>query len=380
MKQARRTAADVVIIGGGIVGCSAAYFLAGRGARVVLLEKGVIGGEASGRNGGGVRAQCRDRFERPLAMASVKLWVEMQPDLGFETEYTQGGNIRLAVTEERMASLTREGEEELADGLMVEVWDRETLRRRAPYLADNFLGAKYCPTDGTANPLLATRAIGWAARRRGASLRTRTAAAAIDVRGGQVESVTAVDRDGELVIETPHVIHAAGAWSVPLARTIGVDLPVHPERNLIGVTQRRPRQFTEFLSSHDAGVYARQAREGHIHVGCIGSRPGFFDSQPGPLEIAPLARGVRLLPDLAGARYLRTWGGTLDMTPDRIPIIGPVDGIGGYFLAAGFSGHGFCIGPIVGRLLTEWLLDGAPSLSLDAFQYARFAALAHALP
>src|SRR3974377_404397 len=140
MSAPRHLGAEVVIVGGGIVGCAAAYYLVRRGKQLVLLEKSVIGGEASGRNGGGVRQQCRDRRERPLAMASVKLWVGLQAELGFDMEYVQGGNIRMATNEERMAALRREAEEEIGDGLLIEMWDRDELRRRAPFLSHVFIG------------------------------------------------------------------------------------------------------------------------------------------------------------------------------------------------------------------------------------------------
>ena len=115
MSAQRKMGTEVVIIGGGIVGCAGAYYLARRGVKVVLVEKSVIGNEASGRNGGGVRQQCRDRRERPLAMASVKLWEGLQEELGFDVEYLQGGNIRMATNEKRMQDLEREGAEELQD-------------------------------------------------------------------------------------------------------------------------------------------------------------------------------------------------------------------------------------------------------------------------
>ncbi len=375
MSPARKLGADVVIVGGGIVGCAAAYYLARRGRRVVLLEKSVIGGEASGRNGGGVRQQCRDRRERPLAIASVKLWVGLESELGFDVEYVQGGNIRLATNEDRMAALRREAEEELADGLVVEMWDREELRRRAPYLSHVFIGAKYCPTDGTANPILPSRAFGWAARQAGATLLTRAEAVSIGVQGGQVASVTGRDRDGDLFIEAPWVIHAGGPWTPQLSRTLGIQVPIEPARSVIAITQRMPFLFKEFISSHDLGAYCRQAREGHVHIGGVGTPGKTFDQTMPAATVAQLARGAaRIVPALRGANILRTWGGTLENTPDKVPIISPVDGIKGYILASGFSGHGFCLGPIAGKLLSEWIVDGEPSLPLDEFRLSRFAA------
>lgn len=374
MSNPRKLGAEVAIVGGGIIGCAGAYYLARRGVRVALLEKSVIGGEASGRNGGGVRAQCRDRRERPLAMASIKLWEGLEQEVGFDVEYVQAGNIRMATDEDRMAALRREAEEELEDGLAVAMWDRGELRRRAPYLSDVFIGAKYCPTDGTANPLLATRAFGWAAKRAGATILTRTEAVNISVQVGRVTSVTGRDEAGEILVEAPRVIHAAGPWTPQLSRTVGILVPIEPARSVLAVTQRIPPLFKEFVSSHDLGVYARQAREGHVHIGGVGTPGRTFDQTMPPAPMAHLARGaVEMLPALRGGNFLRTWAGTLEMTPDRIPIIGPVEGIEGYILASGFSGHGFCLGPIAGKLVSELIVDGEPSLPLREFRLSRFA-------
>ncbi len=375
MSTPRRLGAEVVIVGGGIVGCAAAYFLARRGRGVVLLEKSVIGGEASGRNGGGVRAQCRDRRERPLAMASIGLWAGLQAELGVDVEYVQGGNIRMATNEARMASLRQEGEEERADGLPIAIWDRDELRRRAPYLSDVFIGAKYSPIDGTANPILASRAFGWAARRAGATLLTRTEAIHIGTQGGQVSSVTGRDKDGEVLVEAPWVIHAGGPWTPQLSRTLALHVPIEPARSVIVITQRMPRLLREFVSSHDLGVYCRQAREGHVHIGGVGA-PGKTFDQTMPVESVGLlaGRAAQMLPALRSASILRSWAGTLENTPDKVPIIGPVDGIQGYILASGFSGHGFCLGPIAGKVLSELIVDGASSLPLDEFRLSRFAA------
>jgi sarcosine oxidase subunit beta len=374
MSASRTFGGEVVIVGGGIVGCAAAYYLARRGKSVVLLERSVIGGEASGRNGGGVRAQCRDRRERPLAMASIKLWMDLEKELGFDVEYVQGGNIRMATTEERMAALRREGEEELADGLLVEMWDRDELRRRAPYLSDVFIGAKYCPADGTANPILASCAFGWAAKRAGVMLLTRTEAVSIGTQGGQVASVTGRDRDGDLLIEAPWVIHAGGPWTPSLSCTLGIQVPIEPARSVIAITHRMPFLFKAFISSHDLGAYCRQAREGHVHIGGVGAPGKTFDQTMPAATVALLARGAaQIVPALRGASILRTWAGTLENTPDKVPIIDAVDRIKGYILASGFSGHGFCLGPIAGKLLSELIVDGEPSLPLHEFRLSRFA-------
>ncbi len=372
MTRLQTMEAPVVIIGGGLVGGATAYYLARRGIQSVLLEKSPIGAGASARSAGGVRAQCRNGLERRLAMASIELWVGLEAELGVEMEYTQGGNIRLATTEARMAQLRAEAEEELADGLMVEVWDRNQLQRRAPYLSDLFIGAKYCATDGIANPILATWGFALAAGRAGATLLTHAEAVDIEVQGGQVTAVLARQGDEDLRIETPRLINCSGAWSPPLARSLGIEIPVEPARNFIGVTQPIPPLFTEFLSSHDLRLYARPARTGHIHLGAVGTTSGTFDQGTPAEALAHLARGALMVPTLRSSNFLRTWAGTLAMTPDHLPIIGPVDGIQGYLLATGFSGHGFCLGPIAGKLLSELVLDGESSISLEALNLSRF--------
>ena len=394
MTQRRKLSAEVAIAGGGIMGCASAYYLARRGVKVVLLEKSAIGAEASGHNSGGVRQQSRDARERPLAIASVKLWEGLDAELGFDTEYVQGGNIHLAVNEERMQALRQMAEEELAAGLPVEIWEREVLRRRAPYLGDVFVGAKYCRTDGVANPLIAARAFGWAARRAGALLLPRTEVVDIQVRFGAVTGLTGQDRDGEIIVEAPQVIHACGPWTPLLSRRIGIDLPLWSVRYVVAVTQRVQPFFTEFIlgavhGPRDEARYAlgadgidpedleqlgvRPARDGHIHIGGVAT-PDTFDDGASPRALHQLARRViRMVPSLREVSFLHSWARLIQMTPDQVPIIGPVEGIRGYILAVGFSGHGFCLGPIVGKLLSELILDGEPSLSLNEFRLSRFA-------
>jgi sarcosine oxidase subunit beta len=363
---------EVVIIGGGIVGCASAYYLTQRGVSVVLLERSVIGGESSGRNGGGVRQQCRDLRELPLAMASVSLWKDLKNELGFDIEYRQGGNIRLAATKERMEKLTTLGEQELAAGLQIEVWDRTQIRERAPYLANLFIGAKYCATDGVANPILATKAFGWAAEQAGARLMVHTEATEVRLQSGHVSSVLARGANGGVEIGTSTVINAAGLWAAYISRTVGIDLPLRPVRAILVTTEPLPPLFTEFISSHDVGIYTRPTRRGNVHVGTVGVREYTSEKSIPIWALRHLARIGQMIPALENVNFLRAWAGSLAMTPDGLPILGPADGIDGYILATGFSGHGFCLGPIVGQLLSELIVDGKPSLSLDEFHLARF--------
>lgn len=369
-----KTEAPVVIIGGGIAGCATAYNLAKRGVHALLLERATFGFEASGRNAGGVRAQCRDTTpDRLLAMRSIELWQTLHEELGAETEYMQGGTIRLADNEDRMAELRAQAEEELADGLHVEVWNKDQLYRHSPFLAAGNIGAKYCPTDGVANPKLVAPAFAAAAERLGARTWEQTEVDAVLTDGGKVVGVQAHNEHGDWTIETPLVVHAAGPWTPQLSSDLDISIPVVGSRTIIARTEPTSPLFTEFISGHDAGVFARPDKRGCIHIGAVGQPINSFEACTEADVYAYMEKRTNLIPALGELDIAEVWWGTLAMTPDKQPVMGRVDQLDGYILAAGFSGHGFCLGPAVGQQVSELILDGESSLDLSSFDLKRFA-------
>ncbi|MFD0745889.1 NAD(P)/FAD-dependent oxidoreductase [Phytohabitans flavus] len=314
-----RLTASVAVVGGGVVGSAAALFLAERGEDVVVLERASGPTQASVRNAGGLRAQCRNRTERRLALASIALWRDLAARTGIDIEYRQGGNLRVALAEPTLDALAAQGVEEAEDGLATEIWDRAALRRRAPHLSARFAGAKYCATDGHANPILATWMVVNAAKAAGVRYLTGADATHLDVDGGRVRGLRATAGGEVLHVEAPTVVHAAGPWTAALAATIGVELPLTPARNAMLVSERVPPLLAEFVSSHELKVYLRQARAGQVHVGGVFTVDGTFDQRVTHAEIAHLARAVEILPELGRMRILRTWAGTLDLTPDHLP-------------------------------------------------------------
>ena len=373
MTKRNKIEAPVVIVGGGIAGCATAYFLAKRGVPALLLERSTFGFEASGRNAGGVRAQCRDiSAERLMAMRSIEIWQTLHAELQADIEYVQGGTIRLAANEDRFQELATQAEEELADGLTVETWDREQLYRHSPFLAGGFIGAKYCPTDGVANPKLVAPAFAAAAERLGARTWAHTEVDEILVQAGKIVGVHAQNNEGEWQIETPTVVHAAGPWVPQLGQALGLEIPVVPSRTIIARTEPLLPMFTEFISSHDAKVYARPDKRGAIHIGAVGQPIDAFEECTEADVHAYMEQRVNLIPALGEAAIDEVWWGTLAMTPDRQPVMGRVDDIDGYILATGFSGHGFCLGPVVGQLVSELVVDGEASLPLERFDLKRF--------
>lgn len=365
-------AADVVIIGGGIIGLSTGYQLARRGAKTLVIEKDSGPMQASVRNAGGIRAQCRNPTERRLAMASIEMWEKLAADTGRDFEYRKGGNLRLAKSMETLESLAHEAGDEEADGLQTEMWNTANLRQRAPHISTQFIGAKYCATDGHANPILATWAMLEAATTAGAELLFSARATGFDLDGDQITGVWIENELGRERIATSSVVHAAGPWTTKLAAQIGVQLPISPQRNAILVTQPLPPLFPEFISSHDLQIYLRQSKSGHVHVGGVFTTPNTFDLRVSSQELARLASFGEMVPQLGGVNILRAWSGTLDMTLDHLPLLGRPSAVRGYVVAAGFSGHGFCLGPVVGRVASDLALDGSTPFQIANLHPDRF--------
>lgn len=360
--------AEVVIVGGGIIGCAAAYELARAGKSVVLLERDEIGGQASGRNGGGVRQQRRDLAELPLAIASIRMWAHLAEELECDVEYRREGNLACALSEEEAEQLQRSVERQRAAGLEVHFLDRAGVRDVAPAVSAAVVAGSFCSTDGHANPAVTTIAYGRAASRAGARLYPSTPVASIVIRDGTVEGVST--RSG--FVRSGIVVNAAGAWARQIGLMAGVGWPIIPRRSQVAVTSPMPPFLAQFVSGNT--IYCRQARSGNIHIGGSGHwEPATFDQGNSFSALRRFAtRASELVPALRGTTLLRAWGGTVELTPDEIPIIGWAEGVKGFLIAAGFSAHGFALGPITGKLVCDLVMGRRPSLSLDAFRPSRF--------
>jgi len=362
--------ADVIIIGGGIMGCSTAYHLTKRGQSVLLLERGRVGEEASGRNGGGVRQQNRNPAELPLAIEAVnKIWANFKEEFDWDVEYRQGGNIRLITSEKEYDTFHKNPEWERKMGLKVEFLTDEETRALAPTISKGIelLGSTYCPTDGTANPLLVTKAIARAARRQRAQILEHEPVKGLKVEGGRV--VAAFTDQGEY--RAPVFLNAAGPWSKTICNWIGLDFPINNKRAQILVTEPIPPLIKEFIS-FDVG-YIRQALNGGIHLGVRSKSVENFDkTSTFEAFMEAGSRMTEIFPLFKEFSLLRSWGGINDWTPDETPIIDKAPNLEGFFMVSGFSGHGFCLGPMVGKLMSEWILDGKSSMDLHAFRWTRF--------
>ncbi len=366
---------DVIIIGGGVIGCAAAYYLRKSGVSVTVLEKSPhIGNGGSGRNGGGVRQSGRDVRELPLAMYAVEhMWPFLSEELGVNVEYHKEGNLRLGKTEKHLEILQGLTDRAAACGLGVSMLTRDEVREINPYLSEEVIGASWCPTDGHANPLKTTLGYYKKAREAGARFITEENVLAIRKIKGRARQVVTE----RTVYEGEHIILAAGYESRAIAGTVGID--IHMSHVLIEalVTEAQPPMFAQMLGTADADFYGHQTEHGSF---VFGGDSGFeaVNKDNGHMVTSSITasctcRGIlKYIPKLAHAKIVRTWAGYEDVSYDGVPVISPVDEVPGLILACAFTGHGFGIAPVVGMLLAQLAREEKPSLDLSEFRYDRF--------
>ncbi len=405
-------AADVVIVGGGIIGAAAALYLAKRRISVALVEKGHIGGEQSSRNWGWCRQQGRDRGEMPLIRESMALWDGMAAETGTDVGFRRTGLAFVTDSEAEVSRWERWAADAAQHGIVSAVRRGAALGDILPGVARAWQAGLYTATDGRAEPTLAAPAIAESARRHGATLHQSCAARGLDTQAGRVAGV--VTEHGR--IRAQAVLLAGGAWSTLFFRRHGIRLPqvsvlasvlrTAPVSANLGVgiglatpgyCLRRDRDGACIVAMRSDAVlhvdadtlrfalpFLPMAREGwrslHPRVDTA-SFASLLQSSRWPLDAASPFEATRVLdpephgptlskalaqmraarPQLAGAALAASWGGMIDHTPDAVPAIGPVERLPGFFIATGFSGHGFGIGPGAGHLAAD-LVSGAPPL------------------
>ena len=371
--------ADVIIVGGGIIGCAAAYYLTKKGCSVLVLEGSKdIGNGGSSRNGGGVRQSGRDPRELPLAMYGIKnLWPTLSEELEVDCEYHQDGNLRLGKTEKHLEILQGLADRARACGLDVRMIDGDEVRAINPYLSDEVIGASWCPTDGHANPLTTTLGYYKMARRLGARFITEEPVIALKKIKGHLRQVITAEN----VYECDTVILAAGLGSRDIAATVGIDIPMQPAMLEALVTEAQPPMFDQMLGTAEADFYGHQTKHGSFVFGGTSGLEGFTKDNHTPVTSSISApstcRGIiKYFPILKDAKIVRTWAGWMDLCADKVPVISPVSEVPGLILACGFSGHGFGIAPAVGTVLSQLALHEPTAVDLYELRYDRFRAKA----
>ncbi|HPE69394.1 MAG TPA: FAD-binding oxidoreductase [Thermotogota bacterium] len=350
--------ASVVIVGGGIVGCCIAYSLAREGIKdVVLLERGTLSGGATGRCGAGVRQQWGTAQNCLLARESMRVFENLPDVLGMDCdiELKQKGYLLLAYSGKEMQQFEKNLQVQHALDIPSRLLTPQEARDIVPMLnIEHLAGAAFCPTDGHANPFLTTLAFADAARNLGVEIHQGVEVRAIQQQNGRVSGVT-TDKGS---IETPVVINAAGGWSHEIGEMAGLDLPVFSERHEILVTEPVNPILDPMVMSFSYNIYCQQTPHGSFIMGHgpENEPPGHNQESSWQFLESMAKKATWLLPPLAKLRIVRQWAGSYNMSPDRQPIVCASEQLEGFFMAIGFSGHGFMLGPAIGTLMADLVL------------------------
>jgi sarcosine oxidase subunit beta len=376
--------ADVVIVGGGISGVAAAYELALMQVDVTLVERFDLAAMASGWTLAGVRQSGRHPAELPLAKEAVSAWKNLDQELDATVEYVQKGNLRLAYNEQEASRLTVMVEEQTALGLDIQMLsENRAVRDIAPMVSEFVLAASFCPTDGHANPNLTVKALAEAAIRAGATLRMGECVREVITEKNKIRGV----RTDQSTISAATVVLAAGMHTQNLLKPLGLSLPITPQ--VVTVVRSKPTKplLSQVLGTATANFAGRQEASGRFRVtGGIHTWRGTLEIENNMPSIKPfledisavIQRATQAIPVFGTLAIEDMWAGLIDMTPDGLPVIEASPEIDGLVIAAGFSGHGFALGPVIGQIIRDLVLKKSPNFPLKAFTRARLDSLKRA--
>ena len=364
--------ADAVIIGGGVMGCAIAYNLAKEGLKPVVIERSDIGGEASGSNGGGVRQSARNLKEMPLAMESIQIYSQLHEELDMDVEYVRAGNLRLCTSEEELESMRQSVENQKTVGLELTMLDRKQVLEINPHIGEKVSGASFCPTDGHVNPFLVTYGFFKKAKDLGARLFTHEEVMEVQLRKSKVTGVV-TDKQ---IFETDLVVDAAGVAGRKVANMAGLDLPMRPVFSEALITEPFPPLFQQMVGHAKGLFYGRQTGHGSFFWGGFVGTEQFIHREGKPLFhfIGPAISEMVIdyFPILKNLNVIRMWSGLIAQMSDALPVLGFAEEVPGFVFATGFSGHGFGLAPVIGRLICELIMDCQPSIPITDFCYGRF--------
>lgn len=369
-----RNSAEVVIIGGGISGCSIAYNLAKKGVKnIVVLEKNYICSGSTGRCGAGVRMQWGTEMNCKIAKKSIEFFENANEILEYDrdVDFKQSGYLLVADTEKEVEQFKRNIEVQHACGVPSRLLTLDEAREIVPHLNTDVLkGAAFCGRDGFLNPFKTTDAYYKAAKRLGVEFNTFTEAVEFKVESGKITGVETTKG----FISTNIVVNAANAYAKNLCDMIGMDIPVYSERHQILVTEPVEPMQGPMVMSFGLNFYVQQSPEGSFIMGRGDA------NEPRDLRVTSswhfveeMAKTVDMvLPPISKLRMVRQWAGLYNMTPDKQPIYDKAENVEGFYLAAGYSGHGFMFGPVTGIVMSEMILSEKPTIDVSMLNLNRF--------
>ena len=365
--------ADVVIIGGGIIGVSIAYHLALKKAgRVFLLEKGQLGEGSTSRCVGGIRTQYSTEMNIRFSLEALKTFERFKEEFGVDPEFRKIGYLFLATTDWEIGIFKENIELQRKYGIPVEWLDPEEIRKRWPYLKmDDILGGTFCPSDGYAGPSEVLSGFTSGAKRAGAKIFEGVEATGIIVEEGEVKGVRTKDE----AISAPVVVNAAGPYASLVGEMAGAEIPVRPLRRQIFITA--PFKLTDesvpLTIDFHRGWYFRQEVDGFLLSGPLDREASFNLNIDYEAMVEAAENAMFRVPAFEKARIARGWAGLYEISPDHHAILGPFPGIRGFILANGFSGHGFQHSPAVGEVIAELITEGrATTIDISPLSIERF--------
>jgi sarcosine oxidase, subunit beta len=372
--------ADVIIVGGGIMGAATAFFLRKRGVSVILLERGLIGQQASGVNFGNTRRMGRPIEELPLSNRSRETWLKFKELFGEDVELLLNGHLRAGFTpahEERMAKYAQDAKD---FGLGMQMMGTKALHERFPYLGPEITAGCYAPHDGHANPRLAAPIIGRAAVREGAQVFENTEIVSVEKEG---EDFRATAADGQ-TFRAPVALITAGAWGNRISTSFGEPVPMIAKGPQMCVTEPVPYAIGPTIGAmadvFEQVVYFRQVARGNIVIGGGGHEPVDLENRRAYVNphrtLYKLKNAPRVMPAFNHLNIIRVWSGIEGYMEDSRSVMGPSARVPGLYYAFGFSGEGFQLGPGVGDVMAELIHTGATTTPIEHYHIARFSTLA----
>jgi glycine/D-amino acid oxidase-like deaminating enzyme len=375
--------ADVVVIGGGVIGASIAYHLAKRKVDVVLLEKGDAASGSSGACGGTIFLQTKSPGKHlELALQSSRRFVHLEQELGAGFEYQRHGGMIIVERDEEMRTMEQFVEKQNSIGLDVSLLDPKQARELEPALSEKILGATFSPMDAQVNPMFLTFAFLKAAQGLGAKILTNTRATGFQRTSHCVKSVK-TDK-GE--IHTGTVVNAGGVYAAEIGALLDLEIPVRPRRGQLLVTetigpiishcmlsaQYIAAKFNPALAQKGGGISIEPTASGNFVLGSTREFVG-FDKRVTPEKLLHIAKNVgSIIPCLKNLNIIRAFAGLRPYTPDGLPILGTVAGLGGFVMAAGHEGDGIALSPVTGEIIAQLIVEDKPDFPIEEYKLERF--------
>ncbi|MCK4508730.1 MAG: FAD-binding oxidoreductase [Desulfuromonadales bacterium] len=363
---------DVVVIGGGLQGCSVALHLAHEKKRVLIIERDSCGQHASGVNAGGLRRLNRLVEEIPLSMAAQKMWHDIESLVGSDCGFRPTGQVRIASNQEDLATLEARAQKTRLLGYRhEEMINAEALRKMVPAIGNRGVGALICRGDGFADPALTCLAFRLRAEDLGVTIRQGSGVSAIEKNNQNWRVYT-----GAHSFDAPTIVNCAGAWGDRIAAMAGDHSSLKKTALALMVTARLPHFIDPVIGHASRKLSFKQMSNGTLVIG--GALKGVLtENQKDTLIDFPQMKEsaetvCSFFPFLKDLPVVRCWAGIEGMTPDKLPIIGPGKAGSGVFHAFGFSAHGYQLAPIIGRVMTDLICRGKTEFDLEAFRINRF--------